>query len=74
MKKKAIPSCPDARYTHFLEPMISREFLLRPGNFTLPVPRPAVLARDELSHRMRGYYDKNADAYDIVFKGFEPIK
>jgi hypothetical protein len=66
---------PDASYMHFIEPMITREFLLRRQNFTLPVPQPAVLGRPtQYPTDCVVLYDKDADAYHIVFKGFEPIE
>ena len=66
---------PDASYIHFLEPMITQEFLLLRENFTMPVPMPAVLGR-ATSHPTQFviHYDKDADAYHLVFKGFEPIE
>jgi hypothetical protein len=66
---------PDGSYMHFLEPMISPEVLLLRKNFTLPVPRPDRLGRptsypsDFVIH-----YDKDVDAYHMVFKGFEPLQ
>jgi hypothetical protein len=66
---------PDASYMHFIEPMITREFLLRRENFTLPVPMPAGLGRaTQYPTECVALYDKDADAYHIVFKGFEPIE
>lgn len=66
---------PDASYMHFIEPMITREFLLRRKNFTIPVPTPAVLGRaTRYPTECVVAYDKDADAYHIVFKGFEPIE
>ena len=66
---------PDASYMHFIEPMVTRELLLRRENFTLPVPQPAVLGRaTQYPTECVVAYDKDADAYHIVFKGFEPIE
>lgn len=66
---------PDASYMHFIEPMVTREFLLQRENFTLPVPLPAVLGRaTQYPTECVVQYDKDADAYHIVFKGFEPIE
>jgi hypothetical protein len=66
---------PDASYMHFLEPMVTREFLLLRENFTLPVPLPAILGRaTRYPTECVAQYDKDADAYHIVFKGFEPIE
>lgn len=66
---------PDASYMHFIEPMITRDFLLLRENFTLPVPTPAVLGRaTQYPTECVVAYDKDADAYHIVYKGFEPIE
>ena len=66
---------PDASYMHFLEPMITQEFLLRRGNFTLPVPMPAVLGHStRYPTECVGQYNKDTDAYNIVFKGFKAIE
>jgi hypothetical protein len=66
---------PDASYMHFLEPMITQELLLTRQNFSLPVPTPAVLGRaTNYPTECEVHYDKDADAYHIVFKGFEPIE
>ncbi len=66
---------PDASYMHFIEPMITQEFLLLRQNFTLPVPMPAVLGRaTRYPTECVVQYDKDADAYNIVFKGFESIE
>ena len=66
---------PDASYMHFIEPMITREFLLKRENTTLPVPTPAVLGRaTQYPTECVVAYDKDLDAYHIVFKGFEAIE
>ena len=66
---------PDASYMHFIEPMVTREFLLRRETFTLPVPQPAVLGRaTQYPTECVALYDKDADAFHIVFKGFEAIE
>ena len=66
---------PDASYMHFFEPMVSQDFLLTRQNFTLPVPQPAVLGRaTQYPTECVVLYDKDADAYHIVFKGFEAIE
>lgn len=63
---------PDASYMHFIEPMITREFLLRRENFTLPVPTPERLGRPtRYPSGCVVRYDRDADAYHLVFKGFE---
>jgi hypothetical protein len=66
---------PDASAMHFIEPMISSEFLLRRTNFTLPVPTPAVLGKaTQYPSECVVLYDKEADAYHVVFKGFEAVE
>ena len=66
---------PNAGYMHFVEPMVTREMLLLRKNFSLPVPTPAVLGRaTNYPTECVMLYDKDADAYHIVFKGFEPIE
>jgi hypothetical protein len=66
---------PDASLMHFIEPMITQEFLLRQQNFSLPVPMPAVLGQPtNYPTECVVCYDEEADAYHIVFKGFEPIE
>lgn len=65
---------PDASSMHFIEPMITQEFLLSRSNTELPVPTPAVLGRaTSFPTECVVHYDQDADAYHIVFKGFEPI-
>jgi hypothetical protein len=66
---------PDASYMHFIEPMVTTELLLKRETFTLPVPQPAVLGRaTQYPTECVVAYDKDADAYHIVFKGFEAIE
>jgi len=66
---------PDASYMHFVEPMITHEFLQLRKNFTLPVPQPAVLGRyTQYPTECVVAYDKDADAFHFVFKGFEAIE
>jgi len=63
---------PDASYMHFIEPMITREFLLRRQNFTLPVPMPETLGRaTRYPTELVVHWDKDANAYHFIFKGFE---
>jgi hypothetical protein len=57
---------------HFIEPMITREFLLRRQNFTMPVPMPETLGRaTRYPTELVVHWDKNANAYHFIFKGFE---
>jgi hypothetical protein len=66
---------PDASFMHFIEPMVSSDFLLARQNFTLPVPTPAVLGiATEYPTECVVLYDKNMDAHHFVFKGFESIQ
>jgi hypothetical protein len=66
---------PDASSMHFIEPMVTQELLLQRENFTLPVPQPAVLGRTtQYPTECVVAYDKDTDAYHIVFKGFEAIE
>jgi len=66
---------PDASYMHFIEPMITHDFLQLRQNFSLPVPQPAVLGRaTQYPTECVVAYDKDADAFHIVFKGFEAIE
>jgi hypothetical protein len=66
---------PDASAMHFIEPMLTREFLLKRQNFTLPVPKPAVLGRaTRYPTECVAAHDKDADVYHIVFKGFEAME
>ncbi len=62
-------------YMHFIEPMITREFLLRRQNFTLPIPMPAVLGKaTRYPTEFTAHYDRGLDAYHFVFKGFESVE
>jgi len=66
---------PDASAMHFIEPMAARSFLLQRKTFTLPVPRPAVLGRaTRYPTECVARYDRDADAYDIIFKEFVSVQ
>lgn len=66
---------PDASYMHFIEPMITQEFLRRRENFALEVPRPAALGRAvNYPTECVVHFDKEAEVCHIVFKGFKPIE
>jgi hypothetical protein len=66
---------PDASYMHFLEPMVTRELLLRRKSFIMQVPRPATLGRaTRYPAECIVLYDKDTDAYQFVFVGFRPIE
>lgn len=56
---------------HFLEPMITRERLMKRQSFAMEIPRPETLGRATLfpgSCEVR--YDAGANAYHIVFRDF----
>jgi hypothetical protein len=56
---------------HFIEPMISREFLLERNDFELPVPMPAEFGRLMLyPTKCEAEYDPGVDAYHFIFSKF----
>lgn len=56
---------------NFLEPMMTREFLLRRQSFELPVPQPQALGRaTQYPTRFVGQYDPATDSYHFVFSNF----
>jgi hypothetical protein len=60
---------PDASRMHFVEPMISREFLLRAEDFTLPVPMPQKFDFDALyPTRFEAVF--HAGAHYFIFSDF----
>jgi hypothetical protein len=55
----------------FVEPMVSRALLLSKSDFTLPVPAVVNLpAGVRYPHGFRAEYDTHADAYRLIFTGF----
>ncbi len=57
---------------HFVEPMITRAFLMKKQSFTLAVPRPATLGRETLyPTQFNGIFDPVKQEYRLVFSGFE---
>ncbi|HEX5323514.1 MAG TPA: hypothetical protein VFW40_06990 [Capsulimonadaceae bacterium] len=59
---------------NFIEPMVTREYLLNKQNFTLPVPMPKVLGRHTLyPTRFQGIYNKKAKSYELIFSGFREM-
>lgn len=66
---------PDASYMNFLEPMITRERLLRRKSFVMQAPRPATLGR-AIRYRAECIvlYDKDTGAYQFMFTGFQPMQ
>lgn len=66
---------PDASAMHFIEPMLSREFLLERNDFELPVPMPEVFGRLMLyPTRFTAEYDADSDAYHFVFSEFVMVE
>lgn len=66
---------PDASYMHFIEPMIGRAYLLERRTFSLPIPQPASLGRETLYPSSCLFqYDRQADAYNVIFRGFETME
>lgn len=62
---------PDGSEMHFIEPMISREFLLEANDFELPMPMPTVFGRLMLyPTKFEAEYDAERDAYHFVFSEF----
>lgn len=59
---------------NFLEPMVTRELLLKRQSFSLPVPRPATLGRaTRYPTEFNAVYDPAADSYDLVFSNFVSV-
>ena len=66
---------PDASAMHFIEPMVSREFLLERDDFKLPVPAPAAFGRLMLyPTKFEAEYDPDLDAYHFVFSKFVVVE
>lgn len=66
---------PDGSQMHFLEPMISRDFLLERNDFELPVPMPAAFGRAMLyPTKFAAEYDSELDAYHFVFSEFVVVE
>jgi len=56
---------------HFLEPMITQEYLFQRRNFTMDVPKPSVLGHATLyPTRLRVTYKSSRRAYEIAFTNF----
>lgn len=59
----------------FLEPMVTREFLMRSPNHVLPVPRPRYLYRaTQYPSVYRSFYNARLRAYEFTYSGFSPIQ
>lgn len=66
---------PDASQLHFIEPMISREFLLKRNDFELPVPMPAEFGKSMLyPTKCHAEYDALLDAYHFIFSEFVAVE
>jgi hypothetical protein len=62
------------RYS-FLEPMVTKAVLEEKRSFELSVPRPVQLGRAALyPTKFEAIFDEGANAYQLVFSGFEPIE
>ncbi len=60
---------------HFIEPMVSREFLLERDDFELSVPMPAKFGRSMLyPTKFEAEYDSHLDAYHFVFSKFVVVE
>lgn len=62
---------PSGSTMHFIEPMITREFLAQAQDFDLPVPRPEKFGRAMLyPEEFAAEYDAKMEAYHFVFRRF----
>jgi hypothetical protein len=62
---------PSGSTMHFIEPMITREFLAQAQDFALPVPRPEKFGRTMLyPEKFAAEYDAKLKAYHFVFRQF----
>ena len=66
---------PDPTQMHFIEPMVSRAFLLERDDFELPVPMPRSFGRRMLyPTKCEAEYDAEQDAYHFVFSKFVVVE
>jgi hypothetical protein len=66
---------PDGTQMHFIEPMVSREFLLERADFALEVPMPQAFGRVTLyPTRLTVEYDSDLDAYRFIFSEFVEVE
>ena len=71
----AVEGLPDPTQMHFIEPMVSREFLLERDDFELPVPMPQTFGRLMLyPTKFEAEYDPEQDAYHFVFSKFVVVE
>ena len=65
---------PDGTQMHFIEPMVSREFLLHRAHFLLAVPMPQTFGRRMFyPTKLTAEYDSGRDAYHFVFSEFVAV-
>jgi hypothetical protein len=66
---------PDGTQMHFIEPMISREFLLQRADFELAVPMPRTFGRRMFyPTKLTAEYDSGHDAYRFIFSEFVAVE
>lgn len=66
---------PSGAEMHFVEPMVSREFLVERTSFELPMPLPAALGRTTLyPTKFDAEYDAEQDAYHFFFHHFVAVE
>lgn len=61
----------------FIEPAVTREFLMGKRDFTLEIPMPGVVGRGYETHyptRFRASYDARTDSYSFVFDRFRKLE
>jgi hypothetical protein len=66
---------PSGGQMHFVEPMITREHLLKLQSFEMPVPRPAVFGRAmAYPEKFAVEYDAKLRSYHFVFRQFVTVE
>lgn len=66
---------PDGTQMHFIEPMVSREFLLQRADFELAVPMPQTFGRPmSYPTKLTAEYDPGLDAYRFIFSEFVAVQ
>jgi hypothetical protein len=66
---------PSGSTMHFIEPMITQEFLAQRQDFEMPVPRPAVFGRLMLyPEKFAAEYDAELQAWHFVFRQFAIVE
>jgi len=60
---------------HFVEPMITRAFLMKKQSFKMDVPMPKTLGRaTSYPTKFEGIYDTKKQAYSLVFSEFKAMQ